>query len=195
MPASLRRRSRMPIHASSSGFTSASRSRREPEMVGKSASAPPISTCVLCTDSIPRESSIRLLVALRQDRPPPRVRFGSVRSVTVAASRKFLHKAPLAFRAIFTNVLEMYAGGVRFSHAAAAALALEACHERLSLLRGRGPGRSKGRAMILEDRDDSDDTGTLTSHADPDDAARSRVRLEHRATRREHLRLPRAPAI
>jgi hypothetical protein len=75
-------------------------------MVGQSASAPPISTCVLCTDGMPRESSIRLLVALRQDRPP-RLRLRSVRSATVAASRKFLNKASLAFRAIFTNVLEI----------------------------------------------------------------------------------------
>ena len=50
------------------------------------------------------------MVALRQDRPPPRVWFKSVRSATVAASRKLLHKAPLAFRAIFTNALEIVRG-------------------------------------------------------------------------------------
>jgi hypothetical protein len=55
-------------------------------MVGRSASALPISTCVLCTDCMPRESSLRLMVALRQDRPPPRVWFRSVRSATVVAS-------------------------------------------------------------------------------------------------------------
>ena len=84
-------------------------------MAGKSASAPPISTCVLCTDGMPRESSIRLLVALRQDRPP-RLRLRSVRSATVAASRKFLNG--------------------RFSHDAPAASGLEARHQTLSFLCG-----------------------------------------------------------
>ncbi len=40
----------MRIRASSSGFTSANRSKKGPNTVEKSASVPPISTSVLCTE-------------------------------------------------------------------------------------------------------------------------------------------------
>ena len=50
IPASRRRRTRTRIRAFSSGTTSANRSKKAPNMVEKSASAPPTSTCVLCTD-------------------------------------------------------------------------------------------------------------------------------------------------
>ena len=49
-PASRRRRTRTHTPASSSGFTSANRSKQEPNTVERSATAPSISTCVLCTD-------------------------------------------------------------------------------------------------------------------------------------------------
>src|SRR6185503_1572105 len=50
IPASPRQRPRMRIRASSSGFTSANRSKKGPHTVEKSASVPPISTSGLCTE-------------------------------------------------------------------------------------------------------------------------------------------------
>ena len=50
IPASLRRRRRTRIRASSSGFTSANRSKKGPNTVTRLASVPPISTSSLCTE-------------------------------------------------------------------------------------------------------------------------------------------------
>ena len=54
-------------------------------MVGKSASAPPISTCVLCTDGTSRELSIHPM-ALR-------------------IARRFRHESPVIHHARYAHVL------------------------------------------------------------------------------------------